>query len=125
MSISKPVILTLFITLFLVSTSFLMYYRNDIEILKSPEMWSEILQNIKYQKNEIDQTILKRKSYSLLSNLSSITSADVNGDMTARNESESTSIPSIENGFLHAIVSGKEKGMYIGRSVIHIIDTGG
>ena len=123
MSSSKPVILTLFITLFLVSTSFFMYYRNDIEILKSPEMWSEILQNIKYQKNEIDQTILKRKSYSLLSNLSLIISADGNGDIIAQNESESISISSIENGLLHAIDPGEEKGMYIGRSdnIIHLI----
>ena len=126
MSISKHFVLALSITLFLAYTSFFMYYENDIEILKSPKMWSEILQHNKYPKNEIDQTILKRKSYSLLSNLSLIISADGNGDIIAQNESESISIPSIENGLLHAIDPGEEKGMYIGRSdnIIHIIYTG-
>ena len=123
MSISKPFVLALVITLFLAYTSFFVYYENDIEILKSPKMWSDILQHNEYPKNEINQTILKRKSYSLLSNLSLIISADGNGNIIAQNESESISIPSIENGLLHAIDPGEEKGMYIGRSdnIIHII----
>ena len=78
-------------------------------------MWSEILQHNKYPKNKINQTILKRKSYGLLSNLSSISPA-VNGDMAPQNDSELTSIPSIENELLHAILPGKEKGKYVGHS---------
>ena len=115
MSISKPFVLALVITLFLVYTSFFVYYENDIEILKSPKMWSEILRHNKHPKNEIDQTILKRKSYGLLSNLSSI-SPDVNGDMVTQNDSELTSIPRIEHELLHAILPGKEKGKYVGHS---------
>ena len=109
MSISKPFVLALFITLFLAYTSFFVYYENDIEILKSPKMWSDILQHNKYPKNEINQTILKRKSYGLLSNLSSISPA-VNGDMATQNDSELTSIPRIEHEFLHPILPGKQKG---------------
>ena len=55
MSQSKSFIIALFITIFMIYTSFLMYYRNDIKIFKTPQIWSEIAKNIRYQKNETEE----------------------------------------------------------------------
>ena len=52
---SKSLIIALFVTLFIFYTSLLMYYRNDIEIVKPPQIWSEIAKNIRYQKNETEE----------------------------------------------------------------------
>ena len=55
MSKSKSFIVALFFTVFMIYTSLLMYYRNDITIIKLPQIWSEIAKNIRYQKNETEE----------------------------------------------------------------------
>ena len=55
MSQSKSFIIALFITIFMIYTSFLMYYRNDIKTIKPPQIWSEIAKNIRYQKNKTEK----------------------------------------------------------------------
>ena len=52
---SNSLILALFITLFIIYTSIFMHYRNDIKIIKPPQIWSEIAENIRYQKHETEE----------------------------------------------------------------------
>ena len=55
MSKSKSLVIALFITIFMIYTSFLMYYKSDIKMIKPPQIWSEIAEKIRYQKNETEK----------------------------------------------------------------------
>ena len=73
-------------TLSIVSISFFKYYRYDIQIIKSREIWNGITNRHGDQKLDTNETILRSKSDILRYNISSV-SSDINRDVITGNYS--------------------------------------